>query len=71
MSVAADLALAGVQPGTHLDAECLHGVANRHRAADRSLRAVEHRQETVTRCVHLAAPKPGQLGSDDGVVRIK
>jgi hypothetical protein len=37
--VAADLALAGVQPGAYLDAERLYGVADRHRAADRSLRA--------------------------------
>jgi hypothetical protein len=43
--IAADLALAGVQPGAHLDAERLHGVADRHRAADRSLQAVEHREE--------------------------
>jgi len=35
--VAADLALSGVQPGANLDAERLHRVANRHRAADRSL----------------------------------
>ena len=46
--VAADLALSGVQPGANLDAERLHRVANRHRAADRSLRAVEHRQEAVS-----------------------
>jgi hypothetical protein len=39
--VAADLALAGVQPGAHLDAERLHRVADRHGAADRSLRAIE------------------------------
>ena len=69
--VAADLALAGVQPGAHLDAERLHRVANRHRAADRSLRAVEHRQEAVARRVHLAAPKAGELRPDDGVVRIE
>jgi hypothetical protein len=36
--VAADLALAGVQPGAHLDAERLHRVANCHGAADRSPR---------------------------------
>jgi|SRR5271166_1817376 len=68
---AADLALAGVQPGTHLDAERLHRVAKRHRAADRSLRAVEHREETVTRRVHLAAPKANELRPDDGVVRVE
>jgi hypothetical protein len=51
--VAAHLALAGVQPSAHLDAECLRRVADRHRAADRSLWAVEHREEAVTRGVHL------------------
>ena len=60
---AADLALAGVQAGAHLDAERLHRVAHRHRAADRSPRAVEHRQETVTRRVHLAAPKASELSN--------
>ena len=53
--ITADLAFAGVQPGPHLDAERLHRVADRHRAADRSLRAVKHREEAVARCVHLAA----------------
>ena len=62
--------IAGVQPGAHLDAERLHGVANRHRAADRSLRAVEHREEAVARRVRLAASKPGELRPHDGVVRI-
>jgi precorrin-3B synthase len=69
--VAADLALAGVQPGAHLDAERLHGVADRHRAPDRALRAVEHREEAVPGGVHLAAPKPRQLRPDDGVVRVE
>jgi hypothetical protein len=69
--VPADLALAGVQPGAHLNAERLHRVTDRHRAADRSLRAVEHRQEAVARCVHLAAPKPSQLRLNDGVVRVE
>ena len=69
--IAADLALAGVQPGPHLAAKRLHRVADRHRAADRSLRAVEHREEAVARSVHLAASKAGELRADDGVVRIK
>jgi hypothetical protein len=47
--VAADLPLAGVQSGAHMDAERLH------RVADRSLRAVEHGQEPIARRVHLAA----------------
>ena len=59
--VAADFALAGVQPGAHLDTERLYRIADRHRAANRSLRAVEHREETVTRRVHLAASKPSEL----------
>jgi len=71
MSSPADLALAGVQPGAHLEAERLHRVADRHGATDRSLRAVEHREETVARRAHLAASKPSELGSDDDVVRIK
>jgi hypothetical protein len=61
----------GVQSGTHLDAEGLHRVTNCRGGADRSLRAVEHRQEAVARRVHLAAPKPRELRPDDGVVRIK
>ena len=69
--VAANLALAGVQPGTYLDAERLHRVANRHGAADRSLRPVERRQEAITRRVHLATPKASQLRPHDGVVRIE
>ena len=69
--VAADLALTGVQPRPHLDAERLHRVADRHRAADRSLRAVEHREEAVARCVHLAAAKARELRPDDGVVRVE
>jgi hypothetical protein len=69
--ITADLALTGVQPGAHLEAERLHRVADRHRAADRSLRAVEHREEAVARRVHLAAPKAGQLRPHDGIVRIK
>ena len=59
--ITAHLALAGMQPGTHLDAQRPHRVANCHRAADRALRTVEHREETVTRCVHLAAPKANEL----------
>jgi hypothetical protein len=69
--IAAHLALAGVQPGAHLDAERLHRVADRHRAANRSLRTVEHREEAVSRRIHLAASKPSELRPDDGVVRIK
>ena len=69
--VAADLALAGVQSGAHLDAERLHRVADRHRAADRPLRAVEHREEAVTRRAHLAAPKTRQLCPHHGVVCIE
>jgi len=45
--IAADLALAGVQTGAHSDAERLNRVAYRHSAADRTLRAVEHREEAV------------------------
>ena len=59
--VAAHFALAGVQPGTDFDAQRLHGIANCHGAADRSLRAVERGEEAVSRGVHLAAAKPGQL----------
>jgi hypothetical protein len=59
--ITADLALTGVQPGAHLDAEHLHRIPDRRGAADRSLRTVEHRKETVTRRVHLPAPKSGEL----------
>jgi hypothetical protein len=44
-------------PGAHLDTQRLHRVTNRHGAADRPLWAVEHREETVTRGVHFAAPE--------------
>src|SRR5690349_19873179 len=60
-----------MQPGTHLDAERLHRIANCHGAADRSLRAVEHREEPVTRRADFAASKPGELRPYDGVVRIE
>ena len=43
--------------GAHLDAERLHCVADGHRAADRALRAVEHREEPVSGDVRLAARK--------------
>src|SRR5215212_3553893 len=46
-----------MQPNAHLDTECLHRVADRHGASDRSLRAVEHREEAVSRGVHLADRK--------------
>ena len=49
----------------------LHRVTNCHGAADRSLRAVEHREKAVTRRAHLAAPKPSKLRPHDGVVGIE
>src|ERR1700694_1304937 len=58
---AAALALAGVQSGTHLDTQRLHRVADRHGTADRPLRAVEHRQETVARRAHLSTAKTSEL----------
>ncbi len=69
--VAADLALAGVQSGADLDAEGVHCVANCHGAADRSLRAVERREEAVARGVHLTAAEAVSCDADDGVVRIE
>jgi len=39
--IAANLTLARVQPGTHLNTQRLHRIANCHGPADRSLRAVE------------------------------
>ena len=60
-----------MQPRAHLDAEGLHCIANRHGAADRSLRAVEHREEAVTRGAHLAASEAIELHADDGVVRVE
>jgi len=59
--VAADLALAGVQSGAHLDAERMHRVADRHGAADRPLRTVEHCEEAVTRCVYFVATEAIEL----------
>ena len=55
---------------TSMPSAC-HCVANRHRAADRPLWAVEHREEAVARCVHLTPSKAGELRPDDGVVRIE
>src|ERR1700722_13687675 len=69
--VAADLAFAGVQTGAHLDAEDLHRIPDCHRAADRSLRAVEHREETIARRVHFAAPETCEQRPYDGVVRVE
>jgi hypothetical protein len=60
-----------VQPGTHLDAQSLHSVTNCFGATDRSLRAVEHREETVARCVHLTTTETSELRTDDGIVLIK
>src|SRR3954470_24884074 len=51
--VAANFTLAGVQSGTHLDAERGHRVANRHGAPNRSLRPVERRNEAVAQRGHL------------------
>jgi integrase len=69
--IAANLALAGVQPSPHLDAECLYRITDRHGAADRPLRAVEHREEAVSRGAHFAAPKANELRPHNGVVRIE
>ena len=43
---------------TWMPSACTH--RGRLRGADRTLRAVEQREETVPRCVHLAAPKSEQ-----------
>ena len=59
--VAAEFTLAGVQAGAYLDTQRLHRVTNSHGAADRPLRAVERREETVAGGVHLAAAKARQL----------
>ena len=59
------------KPGAHFDAQRLHRVANCHGAADRSLRAVERREEAVAGGVDLAAAKTGQLRPHDGVVRVE
>src|SRR6185369_16982186 len=69
--IAANLALAGVQPGPHVDTERLHRIANRHGAADRPLRTVEHREEAVSRRADFTAAKTCELRPDDGVVRIE
>ena len=59
--VAADLALAGVQPGADFNAQRLYGIANCHGAADCSLRTVERREEAVSRCVDFAAVEAREL----------
>ena len=59
--VAAEFAFAGVKAGAHLDAQRLHRVTNCHGAADRSLWAVERREEAVAGGVDLAAAETRQL----------
>ena len=50
-----DLDLAGVEPGTHRQAELLHGVAQRYRAGDRARGAVEDAEEPVAERLDLTA----------------
>src|SRR3954470_3462762 len=50
------LDLAGVQTGANVEAERLHSLGRRRRAADRSGRAVERRQEAIAHRLHLAPP---------------
>ena len=67
--VAVELALAGVDARTDVDAELPQRVADRERAADGARRTVERGEEPVAGGVDLAAAKPLELAPNRGVVR--
>jgi hypothetical protein len=66
-----DLALARVQTGTHRDAQLLHGVCNRARAADRARRPIEASKETVAGSVHFDAAIAKQFATDELVMLLE
>ena len=66
-----DLALAGVHPGTDLQAQPAHGVDRGVGAADRARRPVEAREEPVARGVDLAPAKALELAPNRGVVSLQ
>src|SRR6185503_14816683 len=66
--VAHELALAGVEAGSHFDAQHPHLVGDRARTADPACGSVERGEEAVTHGLHLATPVALELRSDQLVV---
>ena len=62
------LHLTGMQSGANRQAEILHRVADRTRAVDRPRRAVECRQNAVTRRLHDNSARGGDMPLDHAVV---
>src|SRR5439155_24276403 len=62
------LALAGVQPGSHVDSEVFDRLRDCRGATDRTRRPVEAGEETVAGRVELRAAEAGQLAADQRVV---
>src|SRR5437764_2084330 len=60
-----------MDPGAHVESECLGGVDDRGRTTDRSSRAVEGREEGVTDRLDLPASEPLELTADGVVVRVQ
>ncbi len=69
--IATELALAGVDPGAHREAEAPRFLANGLRASDCSGRTVECRKEPVSRRLDLIAAEPFQLLAHGGVVLVE
>jgi hypothetical protein len=65
------LALPGANSRADLDAERAHRIADRTRAADRSGRAVEGREEAVAGGVDFVAAEPRELAPNLGMVRLQ
>ena len=66
-----ELALAGVETGPDLEPERPHGAPDRGRAADRTRRPVEGREEAVAGHVHLVPAEARELMPDAGVMRVE
>src|SRR6185295_17514204 len=64
-----DLDLARVNAGSDLETQRPHGVDRGLRAPDRPRRAVEDREEPVSRRIDLPTAVLRELGSNDGLMR--
>src|SRR5262249_17875051 len=60
-----DLALAAVKTSTDVEAKEPNGVPHRERAAHRSCRSIESRENAVTASVDLTTAVPSQLSTND------
>jgi hypothetical protein len=69
--VACELALAGVQPGSHLEAELGDGGPDRRGAADGADRPVEAGEEAVAGRIHLNPAEARKLPADGSVVLVQ